>query len=265
MTTRVDWDSLYAAYAAARAAVLSDDEQAKPFELPDAAVSRIATPADEDVRWLIEALGHDERKWLVAELACRSKSLAEAFFTPMLDAGIDEVDPSFNRYFIEPCVQAFGHRRVNEYLLDVAESGSAFRKAGAVNALYWAQVWLSFVGNVPSFTIEHAMPESRATYEAVADLRERKRRLLLETFVSNPSVDVRRSIIPALNLDPAAYPESHRPLVARAIEIARGSDDEYIRHRVEVQLGNVMVLAPLPHREKGAAQAQPDGAPDPAS
>jgi hypothetical protein len=258
----MDWDALHSEFAAARAAFLAGHEPTTPFELPDAAVTAITTPTDEDSRWLIRALGDEERKWLVAELARRADLLAAAFFAPMLDAGIDEVNPSFNRYFIEPCVSAFGHRRVTEYLLGVAESGSDFRKAGAVNALYWAQVPLSFKGTAPSFTIEHATPESRAAYEAVSDLRERKRRLLLETFVSNPSVDVRRSIIPSLDLDPAAYPESHRPLVARAIEIARGSGDEYIRHRVEVQLGNVKWLAPLPHREKGATRAEPNAAAD---
>jgi hypothetical protein len=255
MPESVAWDALYAEYAAVRSARLAGTKPAKPFKLPDAAVRRIATPTSEDLRWLTEALKHDERKSFVAEVARRTRSLAEVFFTPMLDAGIDEVNPSFNRSFIEPCLCAFGPRRVNEYLLGVVESGSDFRKAGAVNALYWAQVGLSFPGNAPSYSIENATPESRAAYEALADLWERKRRLLLETFVSNPSVDVRRSIIPSLNLDPAAYPEGHRPLVGRAIEIARGSDDEYIRHRVEVQLGNVKLLAPLPHRKKGDGQA----------
>lgn len=260
MTATVDWDALYALYAAARAAVRSGEKPTKPFELKDAVVSRMSAPADDDVRWLTQALADNNRKWLVAELARRSASLADALFAPMLDAGIDEVNPSFNRSFVEPCVRAFGHRRVNEYLLGVVESGSDFRKAGAVNALYWAQVPLSFPGTAPSFTIEYATPESRAAYEAVSDLRERKRRLLLETFISSPSVDVRRSVIPSLNLDPAAYPESHRPLVARAIEIARASEDGYIRHRVEVQLGTVTLLAPLPHRAKGREQSEPSPA-----
>ncbi len=55
----------------------------------------------------------------------------------MLDAAIDEVNPSLNREFVEPCRSAFGLRRVNEYLLDVVESGTDFSRAGAVNALYW--------------------------------------------------------------------------------------------------------------------------------
>ena len=56
----------------------------------------------------------------------------------------------------------------------------------------------------------------------------------------------------ASSADPQAYPESHRALVAQAIDIARRHEDEYIRHRVEVQLGDTSEgLAPLPHRVKG--------------
>jgi hypothetical protein len=38
-------------------------------------------------------------------------------------------------------------------------------------------------------------------------------------------------------------------LVAQAVEIARRSEDEYIRHRVEVQLGDPRPLKALPHRK----------------
>jgi hypothetical protein len=37
--------------------------------------------------------------------------------------------------------------------------------------------------------------------------------------------------------------------VAQAVEIARNHDDDYIRHRVEVQLGKERWFKPLPHRD----------------
>ena len=67
--------------------------------------------------------------------------------------------------------------------------------------------------------------------------------------MSNQNVDVRRSIIPSLKLEKSAYPDALKPLIAEAIEIARNHDDDYIRHRVEVQLGNERLLKPLPHRD----------------
>jgi len=237
-------------------AARSEGAPAKAFDPPAEVVRRVMAPSDADAEWLTEALEHDERKWFVAELAGRATPVAEAFFVPLMDAAIDEVDPSFNRYFVEPCVKAFGPRRVNEYLLEVVEAGPDFCKAGAVNALYWAQVPLSFRGDAPAFTMDHATPESRAAYEALADLWERKRTLLLKTFVSNSSLDLRRSIIPSLDLDldPLSYSESHRPLVAQAIAIARHHEDYYIRHRVELQLGKVKTLLPLPHRRHEGGQ-----------
>lgn len=248
MTKPINWDGLYAEYASARSAALSGQKPWKPFTLPKEAVRRAAHPARVDLTWMTEALGHEERKWFVAEIFRNAKSLPEGLFSSMLAAGVNEVNPSLNRSFIEPVVRAFGHRRVIEHLLNIVETDTDFRRAGAVNALYWAGVSLSFPAGTTSFDVENATPESRASYVALNDLWERKRKLLLQLFVSNSSLDVRRSIIPSLKLDTSAYPESHRPLVERAIEIARSSEDEYIRHRVEVQLGDVRLLAPLPHR-----------------
>ena len=121
-------------------AVLSRHEPAKPFEWTPAAVSRIAIPTEADLRWLTQALREDEpypfgKKWFVSQIVSHSASLGEELLGPMLDAAVDEIDPSYNRLFIEPCMQAFGPRRVNEYFAGL-ESGTDFRKAGAAQALY---------------------------------------------------------------------------------------------------------------------------------
>ncbi len=70
--------------------------------------------------------------------------------------------------------------------------------------------------------------------------------LFLETFISNLDVGVRRSLIASMTLDPGDYSPSHRPLIERAIQIARNAEDDYIRHRVEVKLGEMKLLKPLP-------------------
>ena len=63
-----------------------------------------------------------------------------------------------------------------------------------------------------------------------------------EIFMANPEVDARRGIIPSLDLGESPCPEGHRPRVARAMAIARGSGDDDIRHRVEVQPETAKVL-----------------------
>jgi|ERR1700677_608895 len=244
MFESMNWDSLCEDFSAGyqQGAALSS---AHPP--PAIAAEHAQNPADEDIRWLVKALKDDRRKWFVAHVMKSALPLSGVFFIPLLDAGIDETNPSFNKLFIWPCTGVFGRKRVNEYLLEVIESGTDFRKAGAVNALYWAQMPVSYSAEFLCFD---SVEETREAEKALAGLWERKRKLLLETFVANPNVDVRRSIIPSLRLDPTVYPAHLQPLVPQAIAIARSSSDEYIRHRVEVQLGTAKLFAPLPHRKK---------------
>jgi hypothetical protein len=125
------------------------------------------------------------------------------------------------------------------------QTGTDFEKAGATNALYWANIPLQYLGNTPAFTEEYATAESRAARNALNDLWQRKRELFLQEFVTNSDVDVRRSLIPALDLNSDSYPDSLRHLVTAAIQIARTHSDDYIRHRVEVQLGTERKVDPM--------------------
>src|SRR5688572_14174668 len=113
-----DWDALWSSYEPAR----FGRPPSGRFELPGPARHAFSHPKPPDVAWLAASLRDPRRKWLVAHLA-RFARVPEPLYGPMLDAGIDETNPSFNRSFIEPCKDAFGPRRVNEYLLDVLASG----------------------------------------------------------------------------------------------------------------------------------------------
>ncbi|MEW2378503.1 hypothetical protein AB0883_20695 [Micromonospora sp. NPDC047812] len=55
-------------------------------------------------------------------------------------------------------------------------------------------------------------------------------------FVTNEDLDVRRCILPGLDLGRQQYPEDLHETVAEAIRIARTHPDEYLRHRVEHQI-----------------------------
>ena len=207
--------------------------------------------SNENIQWLIQALEDEQRKWFVAFVVKKAggglpKRLKRVLFFPLIRAAVYERNPTLNRYFVEPCVAVFGYRQVIEALLDLVEHGSNFEKAGAVNALYWARFRFSFIKNAPKYTLEYATPGSKSAYEALADLRLRKQCLFLREFVSNPNLDVCRRIIPDLVLNPSCYADELKPLVLNAIEIARTHSDDYIRHRVEVQLGTERLLKPLP-------------------
>lgn len=249
MAASINWDALYAQYLATLPRIDRPIPAILRTAFTEPYVHLFAHPTQEDADWLIWALRQPQHKWFLVGFIKTAPSVADVLFAPILNAGVDEVDPSGNRDFIEPCIRLFGRRRVVEFLLDVLEKGTDFRKAGAVNALYWTHVPLMFPADAPTYELKYATPESRLEYEALADLRKRWDTLLLRTFVSNANVDVRRSIVAALNLCDADYEPPDRPLIAAAIAIARADDDPYIRHRIAVQLGESRVFRALPHRE----------------
>ncbi|MDZ8184795.1 MAG: hypothetical protein RMX96_08090 [Nostoc sp. ChiSLP02] len=245
------WDNYCVRYLAALGTDLADETLKN---LWSETRQHFLSASEEDINWFIQALEDEQRKLFVVFMANKvtksaPKHLKEVLFYPLIRAAIYERNPSLNRSFVEPCVIAFGHRLVNEALLEFVEHGSNFEKAGAINALYWAQVPLRFDGKVPSFSKEYATPESQAAYDALADIHLRKRCLFLTEFVKNYSVEVSRSIIPSLILDPLLYPDELKHLIPKAIAIAKTHTDSYISHRIEVQLGTESLLQPLPLRD----------------
>ncbi len=250
MAESTPWDALYEQYLNALPdwnihpipAVRSD-----ALTVSQAAV--LGNPTKEDIDWLTRALALPQQKWFVVGFLEAATSIAEALFCPIMAAAIDEVNPSLNRNFVEPCVRAFGGRRVIEHLLDVLETGADSQKAGAVNALYWAHVPFEFSGDPSEFSYARAWMDTHA-YEEFCRLQQRERTLCLKTFVTNKDLHVRRSLIAHLNLDEASYEPADRPLVSQAIGIARSHSDPYIRQRLAVQLGESHLFPALPDRDE---------------
>jgi hypothetical protein len=251
MAESTPWDALYEEYLNALPRLRIDPLPLVRSDPQTVSHARIlGNPSPEDVRWLTRALALPQHKWFVVGLLEAAPSLSESLFGPVMDAGIAELNPSLNRYFIEPCIRAFGLRRVNEYLLDMLEAGTDSQKAGAVNALYWAQAAVGSAGNTSDYGDGRAPVAFGRASEELGDIWTRARTLCLKTFVSNPDADVRRSLIARLILDEAAYDPADQPLVSQAIRIARAQWDPYIRHRLAVQLGELQLLPALPHQDE---------------
>lgn len=168
------------------------------------------SPADWD--WLSDALADQERKLFVA-LVFEKQPVPKRLVQQFLLAAVLEKNPSLNRVFVEPCVRSRGADAVREQLLGFLESGSTAERAGASSALYWVR---------------------GGTNE---EIRTRIREVLLHQFVEIEDIEVRRRTLPQLKLEASLYREELRPLVEKAIAIARDHADEYLRHRVEIQLG----------------------------
>ncbi|MFI9307639.1 hypothetical protein [Streptomyces triculaminicus] len=68
----------------------------------------------------------------------RGLTLSEESFDVLLKAAVHDPDPSFNRQFVEPALNAFGHRRVRIALLGYLRTGTDLERAGAARAWYWS-------------------------------------------------------------------------------------------------------------------------------
>ncbi|MFJ6940091.1 hypothetical protein [Streptomyces sp. NPDC101132] len=80
-------------------------------------------------------LAHTMRKPLLERA-----SLPEEWFAPLMAAAVNDPDPSFCRWFVEPAVYAFGRRSVMAALVDYLRTGTDAERAGAVRAWYSAHV-----------------------------------------------------------------------------------------------------------------------------
>jgi len=209
--------------------------------------------SQEDVTWFKNALENEQRKFFVAFVLKEPHKVPETLYESMMRAAVYERDPSKNKAFVKPCIVTFGLRRVNETLLEWFERGSDLEKAGSVQAMYWASLV-----NLRDF--HRNRPEAGVVFESIGDLWMRQRCLLLMEFVNNPSVLVRQRIIPRLDLtNESSYPEEFRLFVPQAIRIAKSNTDDYIRHRVEIQIGTneTQLFSPLPALERSETEHLP--------
>lgn len=167
--------------------------------------------------------------------AClRGVTLSEESFDVLLKAAVHDPDPSFNRQFVEPALNAFGYARVRIALLAYLRTGTDPERAGAARAWYWTALPL----RMPQVEAESpgatGVAETDDGSAVVAEWDE----AALRTFVTSENGDVRRCILPGLPLRKSAYSPEMHDLVERAVAIARSHPDDYLRHRVEHQVGD---------------------------
>lgn len=229
----MDWEEQYNQWIFARQA--RDNLRLQALETQ--ARTELSNRRLSDVKWHISALeGATEadqvkRSFLVYILR-KGNQMPSRLFSPMLRAGVYERNPSFNRDYIEPCLRCFGVRAVNQELIDhFMLYGSDYEKAGVASAFYW------------SFGLNGYRDIKKKN---VSELRERVRHWFLTEFAHNNNLEVRRRIIPSLDLNPEHYPAELQELIPKVVDIARAHTDEYIRHRIEIQLGENGPYLPLP-------------------
>jgi hypothetical protein len=108
------------------------------WRLPDAP-ARIADSPDHHLGWRCNR----KRMALVAELAVNSATIRvnRSLFLRLI---VHDLNPSFNRFLIEPIVNALGVADVHDALIHYVENGTLVEQFGAVRAWYSAQPGLHY-------------------------------------------------------------------------------------------------------------------------
>lgn len=169
--------------------------------------------SNEDCAWCREALEDPKKRWFVASLFSKAP-VPKRLLSAMVEAAIDVDNPSTNRQFIEPCIRSLGALSVLKALRKALDYGGVAKQTGAVDALYW----------VNSNPREEDLSQERALL----------RKIMIRLFLETDFVPLQRSIISKLKLNA----EDEDPLLKQVVTLARNHGDEYIRHRVEIQLGS---------------------------
>ena len=167
----------------------------------------------EDWEWCRKALKHPIKRWFVAKLFAKTP-VPRRLLSSMVQAAIKVECPSTNRNFIEPCVRSLGALRPLKALRRTMEERSVVKQTGAVDALYWVN--------------------SNPKNEDIAGERAALRQNMIRLFLETGFVPLQRSIIS--KLEPISG--EVETLFEQVVATARSHEDEYIRHRIEIQIGS---------------------------
>jgi hypothetical protein len=87
--------------------------------------------------WFTSALIHDDKKWFVVKLLEKVNPLPKALFDDLVLAALTEHDPSFNKWFITPCVKSFGTEKVKSKIMTFATHPQVIENDGVNKVMYW--------------------------------------------------------------------------------------------------------------------------------
>ena len=166
--------------------------------------------------WFRNALRDDSKKWFAAAILRLKSDSARALLTELVQAAMTEPDPSFCRAFVLPLKGQATWPEVATAMLDVADRGGPLERGGFARALYWLKA---------EFPVCDPLIATRLNS------------WMLEEFVRATDIYAQRSLIGKLSFDPKLTDTAIQALIPCAIAKARSHEDEYIRHRIEIQLG----------------------------
>ncbi|MFT3680167.1 MAG: hypothetical protein QM791_07825 [Ferruginibacter sp.] len=95
--------------------------------------------SDNDISLLKSFLFDNDKKWFVAHLLDNLDTFPVDLLKPMLQAAVNEPDPSFSNDFVKPCRRVFDYVEVLNILLDRFRGGDKDEMIGVLKVLYWVR------------------------------------------------------------------------------------------------------------------------------
>jgi hypothetical protein len=164
----------------------------------------------------------------IGRAAAQELDLVRANAALVLGTVVHDQCRSGNRQLIEPLVAAVGYRSVQEALIGYVDKGTDAEAIGATMAWYWARPGLVYLGTA-NWERQQPTADSKAAWDALADLRTQYRHACLRAFLARHNPAVRFALSLGFTLDPAAYPAELLPDLEHARRIVLADPDRYAR------------------------------------
>ena len=133
----MNFENCYQKYVSAKKLRDRNESHHQIRKLIGSIASKFPRDNSEALAWFTASLIDDERKWFTAKLLEKVSPVPKSLFDDLVLAALCEPDPSFNKWFIQPCVKTFGKEQVKAKVLQFASIPQVIENDGVNKIMYW--------------------------------------------------------------------------------------------------------------------------------
>jgi hypothetical protein len=132
-------EALYLEYIEAKSLKDKNESHHLVRKLVGRITSNFPKDNPDSLVWFTAALIHTEKKWFVVKLLEKVNPVPKTLFDDLVLASLIEHDPSFNKWFITPCVKSFGVEAVKSKIMALASHPQVVENEGVNKVMYWVR------------------------------------------------------------------------------------------------------------------------------
>ncbi|MFH8614562.1 hypothetical protein ACH4E8_05705 [Streptomyces sp. NPDC017979] len=166
------------------------------------------------------------KRWEIGRAAEEAPDLTRQHADRLIDAAVHDQCRSGIKQLIRPLVEFLGHRWTQERIIHHVRAGSNAQKVGATMAWYFSGPGLQYASR-DDLANGIPTPESKATLDALSDLRAAYRNAVLAAFLGCEDPETRQDLSLWISLESADYPDALQDDHQRAKEIIFADPEHY--------------------------------------